>query len=33
MFNVMVAKGQVITATATDPFQDTSMFSNGEVVT
>jgi hypothetical protein len=26
-------EGQVITATATDPFEGTSMFSNGEVVT
>ncbi len=32
-FALTLAPGQVITTTATDPFNDTSMFSNGEVVT
>jgi len=32
-FPMALAPGQVITATATDPFGDTSIFSNGMVVT
>jgi hypothetical protein len=32
-FDVEIDPGQVITATATDPLNDTSQFSNGEVVT